>query len=102
MARGSPYHVIIAVLQRDCAVKVREEDELRVLERPLHGLQVAVLSHYGVDLVAEIGSRVGNARRECGRSSLTTLYWGLECCVLHCMKNKKLGESRPLVGKMQK
>lgn len=36
----SPYHEVIAILQCDCAIEVREEDEFWVLERLVHGLKV--------------------------------------------------------------
>lgn len=39
------YHEIIAVLQRNGAIEICEKDELRILERPMHGLQVFLRSH---------------------------------------------------------
>ena len=37
---GVLYHEIIAVLQCDCAIEIREENELWVLEWLVHGLEI--------------------------------------------------------------
>lgn len=45
--QDASHHEIIAILERDRSVKVREEDELWIFERPLHGSELGGRSHLG-------------------------------------------------------
>ena len=54
MACSASYHVVIAVLQSDCAIEVSEEDELGVLERPLKRLEIGLRHFLQIYLFAEV------------------------------------------------
>ena len=43
--RRVSYHEVIGIFEGNCPIEVREEDELGVLERPVHGFQLGRGDH---------------------------------------------------------